>query len=253
MTTSHFLKTLRRFFLPLFAFLILAGTAQAHNGPAADHQDGIAAKGYAVMKPGGIFEPFEFKRRPVGDDDILIEILYSGICHSDIHKARGEWGKVNYPIVPGHEIVGRVVKVGKNVTKFRAGDIAGVGCMIDSCGKCVFCLAGKEQYCLAGATFTYGQPGVFGGYSTNIVVTQRFALKIPDGIPPEQAAPLLCAGVTTYSPMKALNIRKGQKVGIAGLGGLGHMALQYAKVMGAEVTVFEITDSKIATARKLGA
>lgn len=250
------LKPLFRAGLALLAAFALCSTAYAHSYATAvekGHPGGIPAKGYAVMKEGGKLEPFEFTRPPVGDDDILIEILYAGICHSDIHHVKGEWKKENYPLVPGHEVVGRVVQVGKHVTQFKVGDIAGVGCMIDACGKCEFCLASLEQFCINGATMTYGEPGVYGGYSTNLVVKSNFALRIPEGIPVELAAPLLCAGVTTYSPLKALNIQKGQKVAVAGLGGLGHMALQYARSMGADVTVFEITDAKADSARKLGA
>jgi len=211
----------------------------------------VQSKGYAAMDESGVMSPYEFERRPVGDNDVLIEIQYSGICHSDIHTIKSEWGPVPYPLVAGHEIVGTVTRVGKNVTKFKVGDLAGVGVMVDSCGWCEYCLMGKEQFC-AKASFTYSD-GLKGGYSDNIVVTERFALRIPENLPLAQVAPMLCAGVTTYSPMKLVGITPGKKVAVAGLGGLGHMAVQYAKSFGAEVTVFEITDAKKNDAIELGA
>lgn len=219
---------------------------------AQEQQEGIPSRGYAAFDASGHLVPFQFQRQAVSDNDILIDILYAGICHSDIHNAKSEFGPTIYPLVPGHEIVGRVAQVGKNVTKFKIGDIAGVGCMINSCGECDYCLMDKEQYCLQGTTYTYGN-GNHGGYSDNIVVTEKFALQIPQSIPLEQAAPMLCAGVTTYSPLKEVGIKQGMRVGVAGLGGLGHMALQYAVSFGAEVTVFEITDAKRDTALALGA
>lgn len=211
----------------------------------------IHSHGYAARDTSGTLSPFDFERRPVGDNDVLIEIHYSGICHSDIHTIKSEWSEEIYPLVAGHEIVGKVAKVGKNVTKFKVGDTAGVGVMVDSCGWCEFCRIGKEQFC-SNASFTYSN-GLRGGYSNNIVVTERFALRIPENIPLPQAAPMLCAGVTTYSPLKAVEIQPGQKVAVAGLGGLGHMAVQYAKSFGAEVTVFEVTDAKKDAALALGA
>lgn len=220
----------------------------------------IHTKAYAVLNESDSrFVPYEFERRPVGNDDILIEILYSGICHSDIHTANGDWGNPYYPCVPGHEIVGKVTKTGKDVTRFKVGDIAGVGCMINSCGKCHYCQTGEEQFCTApgGAVYTYDSPEgdshTKGGYATNIVVRESFAIQIPADAPLDKVAPLLCAGITTYSPLKKNRVKPGDKVAVAGFGGLGHMALQYAVSMGAEVTVFDITDDKREAALQMGA
>lgn len=232
-------------FLLVALLMSLSSVALAHVG------EPIPSRGYAARDKSGVLSSFDFERRPVGDNDILIDIKYSGICHSDIHSVKSEWSNEIYPLVAGHEIVGIVSQVGKNVTRFKIGDKAGVGVMVDSCGKCEYCLIGKEQFCVNGASFTYSN-GLHGGYANNIVVTERFALHIPDSIPLEKAAPMLCAGVTTYSPLKAANIKPGDKVAVAGLGGLGHMAVQYAKSFGAQVTVFEITDDKKEAARKLG-
>ena len=211
------------------------------------------------MDKQGILQPYEFERRAVGDHDILIEIMYSGICHSDIHQARSEWGESIYPMVPGHEIAGRVAAVGKDVTKFKVGDMAGVGCMVNSCGECEHCRKGEEQYCDNGKTvYTYnsrewdGTP-TLGGYSNNIVVTEDFALKIPEGADMKRIAPLLCAGATTYSPLRFTGVKKGDKIAVAGFGGLGHLAVQYAVSFGAEVTVFDISDEKRADALRMGA
>lgn len=227
----------------LFAF----GTVQAQH---------VHTKSYAAMDEKGVFVPYEFDRQAVGDDDILIDILYSGICHSDIHTALADWGKPHYPCVPGHEIVGRVSQTGKNVTKFRTGDYAGVGCMVGSCGECEHCKAGEEQFCNQ-VVWTYDSPedGGYtkGGYSTNIVVSEKFAIKVPENVPLEKVAPLLCAGVTTYSPLKYNQVKKGDKVAVAGYGGLGHMAVQYAIAMGADVTVFDITEDKRQAAFDMGA
>lgn len=185
--------------------------------------------------------------------------MYSGICHSDIHQARSEWGESIYPMVPGHEIAGRVAAVGKDVTKFKVGDMAGVGCMVNSCGECEHCRNGEEQYCDNGKTvYTYnsrewdGTP-TLGGYSNNIVVTEDFALKIPEGADMKRIAPLLCAGATTYSPLRFTGVKKGDKIAVAGFGGLGHLAVQYAVSFGAEVTVFDISDEKRADALRMGA
>ena len=238
----------------VLAILLLAA-ALLFCGPSfalAEDNRPIPSHGYAARDASGVLSPFEFERRPVGDNDILIEIKYSGICHSDIHSVKSEWAEEIYPLVAGHEIVGTVAKVGKNVTKFKVGDNAGVGVMVDSCGECAYCRIGKEQFCEKGASFTYSG-GLHGGYANNIVVTERFALHIPKSIPLPQAAPMLCAGVTTYSPLKAVGIKPGDKVAVAGLGGLGHMAVQYAKSFGADVTVFEITDAKKDAALALGA
>lgn len=219
----------------------------------------IPARGLAVYEEKGNFKPYEFSRHAVGDDDILIEILYAGICHSDLHHVFGDWGKEEYPMIPGHEIAGRVVQVGKNVKKFKVGDMAGVGCMVNSCGTCPECIDDKEQYC-KDVVLTYHDHDQFhggevtqGGYSSNIVVTEKFAAKIPEGAQLEKVAPLLCAGITTYSPLHYAGVGKGDKVGIAGFGGLGHMAVQYAVALGAEVTVFDVTEEKREDAGKMGA
>lgn len=207
----------------------------------------------------GVLTAYEFERKTVGDNDVLIEILYSGICHSDIHQSRDEWGGSIFPMVPGHEIAGRVIEVGKNVTKFKVGDLAGVGCMVNSCGVCDRCKAGEEQYCENNKTvYTYnsrdfeGDP-TLGGYSNNIVVTEKFALKIPQGADLARIAPLLCAGTTTYSPLRFTHVGQGDKIAVAGFGGLGHLAVQYAVSFGAEVTVFDISEDKRTDAIRMGA
>ena len=220
----------------------------------------LQAQGYATKSPESKFEPFDFERRDVGAHDILIEILYCGICHSDIHQARDEWGGSIYPMVPGHEIVGRVSRVGAEVTKFNEGDFAGIGCFVDSCRNCENCKEGLEQYCDGQLVMTYngvekdGKTPTYGGYSSQIVADENYALKV--NAPEEQlagVAPLLCAGITTYSPLRHFNVKAGQKVGIVGLGGLGHMGVKLAVSMGADVTVFSTSPSKEADARRLGA
>lgn len=220
----------------------------------------IPAKGYAVAHKDDSFKPFSFTRHPVGENDILIEIVYAGICHSDIHSARSEWHEGIYPMVPGHEIAGRVVAVGSKVSKFKVGDLAGVGCMVNSCGECEACKRSQEQFCQRGQTvFTYDCKDCFhddeptyGGYSNNIVVSEKFAIKVPDGAPLDKVAPLLCAGITTYSPLKFSQVKKGSKVGVAGFGGLGMMAVKYAIKMGAEVSVFARNENKKADAKLMG-
>lgn len=202
--------------------------------------------------------PFQFERRAVGPNDVQIDILYCGVCHSDLHTVNGDWGPTPMPIVPGHEIVGRVEKVGEKVQKFKVGDTVGVGCFVDSCRTCDSCREGLEQYCETGATMTYGSPdprgGITqGGYSTKIVVDEKYVLRVPTQIPLERAAPLLCAGITTYSPLRHWNIRKGDRVAIAGLGGLGHMGVKFAVSLGAEVTVLSTSEKKREDALKLGA
>ena len=219
----------------------------------------LQTKGYATKSPTSNFELFEFERRELGAHDVLIEILYCGICHSDIHQARDEWGGSIYPMVPGHEIVGRIMRVGAEVTKFKEGDFGGVGCFVDSCRSCSNCSEGFEQFCDKHAVMTYNgtemdeKTPTYGGYSSQIVMDENYTLKIS----PEQdlagVAPLLCAGITTYSPLKRFNVKAGQKVGIVGLGGLGHMGVKIAASMGAEVTVFSTSPSKEADAQKLGA
>lgn len=198
-------------------------------------------------------------RRDPGEHDIVIDILYCGVCHSDIHTARDEWGGTVYPCVPGHEIVGKVANVGSKVKRFKEGAIVGVGCLVDSCRKCASCHENLEQHCEAGPIFTYNSRekqinGItYGGYSENIVVNEDFVLSIPSNLDLAAAAPLLCAGITTYSPLKRFNVKKGQKVGIVGLGGLGHMAVKFANAFGSHVVVFTRSENKINDAKKLGA
>jgi alcohol dehydrogenase (NADP+) len=218
----------------------------------------ITAKARAVDGPDKSFRAAEIKRRDLDSNDVLIEIKYAGICHSDIHTAHGEWGPVNYPLVPGHEIAGIVTAVGPHVTKYKIGDRVGVGCMVDSCGECENCLKGEEQYCLNGNVPTYagvdkyGEP-TQGGYSTHIVVTEGFVVRIPDNIELDAAAPLLCAGITTYSPLNHWGAGPDKKVAVLGMGGLGHMAVQIAHAMGAEVTVLSQTLKKKEDGLQLGA
>jgi len=214
----------------------------------------------AVFGPTEAFQSTTIDRRELGPKDILIEIKYAGICHSDIHTARGEWGETQYPIVPGHEIAGIVAEIGTEVTKHAVGDRVGVGCMVDSCGTCDNCKKGLEQYCLNGNVGTYGGVNKYGtgertqgGYSTHIVVIEDFALKIPKGIALDNAAPLLCAGITTYSPLRHWNAGPGKKIAIVGLGGLGHMAVKIAHAMGADVTVLSRSLNKKEDGLKLGA
>lgn len=237
------------------AGLMLAGPleifSQTDNSKTMNRS--IKSKGYAAKDSSGKLGLWEFERRPVGENDILIEVRYASICHSDIHQMRGDWGAQPYPQVPGHEIVGIVAAVGKKVTKFKVGDRAGVGCMVDSCMECESCKHGEEHYCDNGKTlFTYGSPdktsptGITqGGYSNNIVVRDHFAVHIPDHISLQEAAPLLCAGITTYSPLMKADFNIGDKVGVAGIGGLGHMAVKLAVSKGAEVYAFTTSADKV--------
>jgi len=201
----------------------------------------------------------EITLREVQDNDVLIDILYCGVCHSDLHMARNEWGVSHYPLVPGHEIVGRVAQRGKSVTAFTPGQLVGVGVMVDSCGQCTFCRQHEEQYCEAGFTPTYNgkdrYTGDFtrGGYAKNIIVDQNFVVSVPDNLDPAGVAPLLCAGVTVWSPLRYFDVKPGDKVGVVGLGGLGHMAIKLASAMGAEVTLFTTSQGKVEDARRLGA
>ncbi len=214
--------------------------------------------GYAAQSAKAKLGPFQFERRDPGPKDVLIEIAYCGVCHTDVHQVRDEWGGGIYPMVPGHEIVGRVVHVGTGVKKFAVGDLAGVGCMVGSCRRCASCRKGEEQYCEGQIVFTYntseadGRP-TYGGYSNNIVVDEAFTLKISPKLNLAAAAPLLCAGITTYSPMRHWKVGKGQKVGVVGLGGLGHMALKFAHSFGAHVVQFTTSLSKKDDAMRLGA
>jgi uncharacterized zinc-type alcohol dehydrogenase-like protein len=214
--------------------------------------------GYAALSNSTPLEPFQFERREPGPTDIVISIKFCGVCHSDIHQTRDEWGGSLFPMVLGHEIVGEVTAVGGKVTKFKVGDLAGVGCMVDSCGHCVNCNAGEEQFCVNGTVLTYNSKHkdgslAQGGYSNNIVVTEAFALKISSKLDLAATAPLLCAGITTYSPIKAAGVKPGDKVGVVGLGGLGHMGLKFAHSFGAKVTQFTTSLSKKDDALRLGA
>ena len=219
----------------------------------------IHSKAYAAPAAAQPLGPFEFDRREVGPHDILIEIAFCGVCHSDLHQVRDEWGGSLFPMVPGHEIVGRVAQVGAHVKGFKAGDLAGVGCMVDSCRTCPSCARNLEQFCAKGAAFTYNGTEMdrvtrtYGGYSSRVVVDEAFALHISPKLDLAAAAPLLCAGITTYSPLRHWNTKKGDKVGVVGLGGLGHMAVKLAAAMGAEVTMLSTSRGKEADARRLGA
>ncbi|MEV0298030.1 NAD(P)-dependent alcohol dehydrogenase [Nocardia sp. NPDC050710] len=220
------------------------------------------AAAYALSTPDGAFEKVTIERRELGPHDVLIDVEYAGICHSDIHTARDEWGGTRYPCVPGHEIAGLVAAVGGAVTKFRVGDRVGVGCMVDSCGVCGPCLADEEQYCTRGATMTYNTPVdpavqpegyTMGGYSTQVVVTENFVVSIPDGIALDVAAPLLCAGITLFSPLRHWGAGPGKRVAIIGMGGLGHVGVKIAAAMGAEVTVLSHSLSKQDDGKRFGA
>lgn len=217
------------------------------------------SKAYAAQSATSGLAPATIERRQPRPDDVAIDILYCGVCHTDIHYVHNDWGTARYPLVPGHEIIGRVSAVGSEVSRFRPGDLVGVGCMVDSCRSCGPCEHGLEQYCEQGMTLTYnGRDRVdgtttFGGYSEAIVVSERFVLKVPAALDPASAAPLLCAGITTYSPLKHYGVRPGHKVGVVGMGGLGHMGIKFAKALGAEVTLFTRSESKVEEARRLGA
>jgi alcohol dehydrogenase (NADP+) len=237
------------------------------EGAQVARQDGtkvqtVVAKAYAAQSPTSGMAPHTIRRREPRAQDVQIEILYCGVCHSDLHQVRNEWKEVMptvYPCVPGHEIVGRVVKAGSAVKKFKEGDIAAVGCMVDSCRVCASCRAGEEQYCENGLTLTYnGEDKIlggvtYGGYSESIVVDEAYVLRVPNKLDPAGAAPLLCAGITTYSPLRHWKVGKGQKVGIVGLGGLGHMGLKFAHAFGAHVVLFTTSANKTADALRLGA
>ena len=216
-------------------------------------------KAYAAQQADKPLEPYKLDRREPGATDVEIEILFCGVCHSDIHTARNEWGGTTYPSVPGHEIVGKVTRVGEEVSRFKIGDTVGVGCFVDSCMQCSSCKEDNEQYCENGNTQTYNAMGqdkktiTYGGYSTHIVVTEHFVLNIPENLPLANVAPLLCAGITTYSPMKHWGVKAGDKLAVVGLGGLGHMAVKIASSMGAEVTMLSRSPEKEKDATALGA
>ncbi|MGV8936285.1 MAG: NAD(P)-dependent alcohol dehydrogenase [Allorhizobium sp.] len=219
----------------------------------------MTTRGYAATEVTGHLAPWDFERRGLRPEDVAIDILYSGVCHSDLHQARNDWKNSKYPMVPGHEIVGRVTAVGTAVKRYKAGDMVAVGTLVDSCLSCGPCGNGEEQFCIHGATPTYNGrdritgEATHGGYSTAIVVREEFVLKMPDGLDIERAAPILCAGVTTWSPLTHWKVGPGSKVAIAGLGGLGHMGVKLAVALGAEVTVITTSPSKVADAKKLGA
>ena len=217
------------------------------------------AIGYAAQNAKAPLAPMQFNRRAPRPDDVAIEVLYCGVCHSDIHQARNDWGFATYPLMPGHEIIGKVTAVGDKVTKHKVGDLVGVGCMVDSCRTCSACKEDLEQYCLEGMTQTYASPDridgtlTMGGYSDKMVVSEHFVLSIPKNLDPASAAPLLCAGITTYSPLVHYGVEPGDKVGILGMGGLGHMGIKFAKALGAEVTLFTRSEAKAEEARRQGA
>lgn len=218
-----------------------------------------ATKSYAAQSSTSGMAPHDINRRSLRDDDVAIEIDYCGVCHTDIHFVQNDWGVTQYPVVPGHEIVGRVTAVGPGVKTYKEGDVVGVGCMVDSCRTCSACEAGLEQYCSEGMTGTYNGEDrhdhsiTFGGYSERIVVSDRFVVRIPDKLDIKKAAPLLCAGITTYSPLRHYGVKPGHKVGVIGMGGLGHMGVKFAKALGAEVTIFTRSESKVGEAKKQGA
>jgi len=216
-------------------------------------------RGYAAQSEDSGLAPINFERRALRADDVAIEIDYCGVCHTDIHFVQNDWGMTAYPVVPGHEIVGRVTAVGSGVTGFQVGDKVGVGCMVDSCRHCDACEHGLEQYCQEGPVLTYnGQDRhdgsvTLGGYSERVVVSDRFVVRVPDSLDMAAAAPLLCAGITTYSPLVHYGVKPGHKVGVVGMGGLGHMGIKFAKALGAEVTVFTRSENKVAEAKRQGA
>jgi uncharacterized zinc-type alcohol dehydrogenase-like protein len=219
-----------------------------------------AANAFAAQSATTPLAPLAITRRDPGPKDVHIDILFCGVCHSDLHFARNEWGFTVYPVVPGHEIIGRVLRTGNQVTKVKPGDLVGVGCMVDSCRSCPSCKRELENYCDNGSTFTYNGPDkhgtapmTFGGYSTNVTVDEHFVLTVPSNLDPAAAAPLLCAGITLYSPLRTWGAGPGKKVGIVGLGGLGHMGVKLARAMGAHVALFTTSPGKVADAKKLGA
>ena len=237
----------------------LSNASSRLDQTADEQHDRVGTKAYAAQSATTPVRPFSIHRRGVGAHDVHIDILYCGVCHSDLHQVRNEWHNTVYPCVPGHEIVGRVAKVGREVKKFKEGDLAAVGCMVDSCRTCSSCRAGLEQYCENGPVLTYNSEdrhlgGVtYGGYSEAIVVDEAFVLSVAENLDPAAVAPLLCAGITTYSPLRHWKVSKGQKVGIVGLGGLGHMGVKFASAFGAHVVLFTTSPDKEADALRLGA
>lgn len=248
----------RDFMAGAAAGIALLGSGAMTSGAAFAQEGGIDSVGYAVDRVDGPLQRYSFKRRNLRSDDVLIDILYAGVCHSDIHTLNGDWGPVPQATVPGHEITGRVAAVGASVSRFKVGDAVGVGCLIDSCGECQYCQAGLEQYCNRVPTYTYGSTDRFGqftqgGYSNKIVVKDSFVIRIPESMDLAAAAPVLCAGITTFSPMQHWSNISSGKVGLVGMGGLGHMGVKLFHARGADVTVFTTTPGKIEDARKLGA
>jgi len=219
----------------------------------------LETRAYAALAARGPLEPWSFPRRDPGPRDVLIDIAYCGVCHSDIHQVRDEWGGATFPMVPGHEIVGHVAAIGSKVERFRVGEAVGVGCMVGSCRTCPECQRGEEQYCEGHVAWTYNgleqdrKTPTYGGYCTRIVVDERFVLRVPDVLPIESAAPLLCAGITTWSPMRRFGVERGHRLAVVGLGGLGHMAVKFGVALGAEVTVLSMSAAKEADAQRLGA
>ncbi|HZW85394.1 MAG TPA: NAD(P)-dependent alcohol dehydrogenase [Nitrososphaerales archaeon] len=219
----------------------------------------LSTPAYAAEKAGAQLRPLTIQRREPGPHDVLIDIQYCGVCHSDIHQVRDEWGGALYPMVPGHEIVGTVAKAGASVTKHKPGETVGVSVLVDSCRKCPKCKAGEENYCENHISYTYngteqdGRTPTYGGYSTQMTVDENYVLRIPDGIPPDRAAPLLCAGITTYSPLRHFGVKPGDKVGVVGLGGLGHLGVKFARALGADVSVVSRTSKKRQDAVEMGA
>ncbi len=219
----------------------------------------MPTRAYAAQSATSPLTPHDINRREPTATDVEIDILYCGVCHSDLHFARNEWGFTQFPVVPGHEILGRVTRVGAGVKRFRPGDLAAVGCLVDSCRTCTSCKSGQEQHCLTAPVFTYNGPDkhlggmTFGGYSERVVCDEAFTLSVPNGLDPAGAAPLLCAGITTYSPLRRWGAGKGKKVGIVGLGGLGHMGVKFAHAFGAHTVLLTTSESKIADGKRLGA
>lgn len=239
-----------------------------HAGPSpSDTRSAHQARAYAALSATAPLAPWSLQRRAVRPTDVAIDIIFCGVCHSDLHTARGQWPGITFPVVPGHEIIGRVRAVGDKVTRFKVGQTVGVGCMVDSCRACAECTAGLEQYCVGSpgrpaTVFTYNSPDplaptpgmmTYGGYSQSIVVDEAFVLSIPDTLNPAAAAPLLCAGITTWSPLRRWGVGAASRVGVVGLGGLGHMAVKLARALGAETWVFTTSPAKVEDARRLGA
>lgn len=245
--------------IPPLIFLGIEAHTQTTHIKEIKERMPIKTNTYAAPSATEPLGPWTIERRDPGDHDVLIEIQYCGVCHSDVHQARDEWGGSLFPMVPGHEIVGLVSKIGSQVTKFRVGDRVGVGCMVDSCRTCEACVSGIEQHCEKGNIGTYnsherdGVTRTYGGYSTRITVDESFVLRVPDNLSLDRVAPLLCAGITTYSPLSRFGVKKGHHVAVAGLGGLGHMAVKIAKAMGAKVTVLSRSHNKRESALALGA